>query len=750
MATPAHPRPSFRFGEFELDAANGELRKAGISLKLHPQPFQVLILLLQHPGQLVSRDEIRSCLWGGNTFVDFERGINSCVNQIRVTLRDDSEKPRYIETVPRRGYRFIASVSTQLPPAQVASPDAHAPDLQVVPSKSHETALALRKLRILPLIVSASVTLAVGLAIYLWISGGTPRELRETQLTANSSDNPVTGDAISPDGEYLAYSDKKGVHIKLLATGETQTLSQTSSDWYFAWFPDSTRFLGSEISRPGLWSFSLIGGAPSKLLEDGTLGSVSPDGSLVAFTRNTGRVGDREMWLIGSDGSNLRKILEVAEDAAVQNPEWSPDGKRVAYYIQRQFPDKLEATVEIRDLNGGPLIDVYSEAAPTLERTKLRDFQWLPGGSIIFSLAEPDSDLVNSFSIRCNLWELRLDSSTGLPSKALRRLTNWPGGADVVLPYVTSDGKRLSVLKMTASVSVYLGDFDAEGKHISSPRRLTATDGWNNAPVWDRNSRAIFFESNRDGRLRVFRQDISRETAEPVATGSGEASVPVVSPDGAFLLYVTPAHSMAGGSLAPAQLMRVPIGGGPPEQVLSAHIFDSPRCSKAPASLCAIAEPAQDRKQMIFTAFDPLKGRGRELARIEADPDSDYAWDLSPDGAKIAFVRRVPRSDGKIFLSRGPIHVLSLNGVLPRQINVKGIDIFREYVDWAADSKGLILAHPTDTGSEVLLVNLHGTVSVLWRHQDADPLRGVPSPDGRHLAILCGGQYNNVWMMENF
>jgi len=111
MASPVQPSPMIRFGAFELDAANGELRKGGVSLKIHPQPFRVLRLLAEHSGQVVTRDEIQRCLWADNTFVDFERGINFCVNQIRATLGDDAEEPRYVETLPRRGYRFIAEVT---------------------------------------------------------------------------------------------------------------------------------------------------------------------------------------------------------------------------------------------------------------------------------------------------------------------------------------------------------------------------------------------------------------------------------------------------------------------------------------------------------------------------------------------------------------------------------------------------------------------------------------------------------------
>ena len=131
--------------------------------------------------------------------------------------------------------------------------------------------------------------------------------------------------------------------------------------------------------------------------------------------------------------------------------------------------------------------------------------------------------------------------------------------------------------------------------------------------------------------------------------------------------------------------------------------------------ICArLRNPRRIAEHVIFTAFDPLQGRGRELARIDSDPDADYGWDLSPDGADIAYVKRVPRSDGKIFSSEGPIHILSLNGAAPQEIRVKGMDVFREYVDWSADGKGLILSHPTETDPELVYVDLQGNASVLW------------------------------------
>lgn len=101
---------SIRFGEFELEPKSGELRKAGVPVKLQPQPLRVLVLLASNPGELVTREEIQQAIWEGVTFVDFEHGLNFCIKQIRAALGDNAQAPRFIETLPRRGYRFIAAV----------------------------------------------------------------------------------------------------------------------------------------------------------------------------------------------------------------------------------------------------------------------------------------------------------------------------------------------------------------------------------------------------------------------------------------------------------------------------------------------------------------------------------------------------------------------------------------------------------------------------------------------------------------
>ena len=102
-----------RFGLFELNLDTEELRKDGIPLKLGPQPFKVLAILASRSGQIVTREEIRQEVWGEETYVDFEHGLNQCIKQIRTALNDNSHKPLYIETLPRKGYRFLAPVTSK-------------------------------------------------------------------------------------------------------------------------------------------------------------------------------------------------------------------------------------------------------------------------------------------------------------------------------------------------------------------------------------------------------------------------------------------------------------------------------------------------------------------------------------------------------------------------------------------------------------------------------------------------------------
>src|SRR6185295_18290481 len=112
MQQPVSEEAIIRFAEFELALKSGELRRNGDIVRLQPQPFKVLVFLASHAGQTVTRQELQQAVWQAETFVDFEHGLNFCIKQIRNALGDDAQSPRMVETLPRRGYRFIAPVET--------------------------------------------------------------------------------------------------------------------------------------------------------------------------------------------------------------------------------------------------------------------------------------------------------------------------------------------------------------------------------------------------------------------------------------------------------------------------------------------------------------------------------------------------------------------------------------------------------------------------------------------------------------
>jgi len=277
---------------------------------------------------------------------------------------------------------------------------------------------------------------------------------------------------------------------------------------------------------------------------------------------------------------------------------------------------------------------------------------------------------------------------------------------------------------------------------MKPPRRLTNDEASDDPRAWTADSKAVLFGSNRNGTRGIFKQGISQETAEPVVTGPQDVVYPRLSADGAWILFLESPRTPA-NSTAPLRVMRIPASGGVPQFVMEDRNGVNFGCASAPASLCVIFETSQDGKQLVITAFDPLNGRGKALRTIEKDPSQFYgATGLSPDGSTVAIAR----------VGEPEIHVglLSLSGGSDREITVKGWPNIRGF-DWSPDGKGFYCGSVSPQGRTLLHVDLKGNARVLWQYK-AGPGRiwGIPSPDGRYLAIMGDVITSNVWMVEGF
>jgi serine/threonine protein kinase len=619
-----------------------------------------------------------------------------------------------------------------------------------------------------PKLVAAAIALLFVVTGVFWFATRQQKspaalpEIKLRQLTSVSSENGPADGAISPDGRYLAYSDRTGLHLQLIETSETQLIPPAEDvngnvlDFGVgAWLPDSESFLANACPLGGdttygtsrgcsIWIVSISGGPPLKIRDDATSESVSPDGSLLSFGTNTGKDGDREIWVMRPDGKQARKVFDVGENGSIGGLTWSPDGRRIIYFRQ-DGADITNFYFVSGDLNGGPLTKVV----PPFDTKMVGFFNWFPDGQFIYRVDEP------GFKVKtCNLWQMkmngRLTEFIGKP----QRLTNF---AELCAnpSSMTLDGKRLAISEWRPQSSVYVADVQAGGELSANPIRITLDESWNHPLAWTSDGKTVLFNSSRTGVDAIFKQTLGQDTAAPlIALSKGQALAGAcLSPEGSWVYYTMKSydegppesHKIMRNNVTeilPTQtskLMRVPIQGGDPQWVLTASIEEWPRCARTPASLCAIAERTPDRKQIVFTAFDPVRGRGRVLARSNTEATKGYHWDLSPDGTRIALLKN---RDARV-------QILSLNGVASRQITSKGWNTLSS-VFWTADGNGLFVSSYTARGADMLRMDFRGNTRLVWEHPGGIDIYGVPSPDGRHLAMRGWNVEQNMWMMENF
>jgi len=570
-------------------------------------------------------------------------------------------------------------------------------------------------------------------------------EIKLHQLTTNSSENPVLGDAISPDGKYLVYTDLKGMHIKVVETGETRAVPQPEAlkdqnvEWGIgggAWFPDGTRFLASSRAaephwsdwsseNTNMWVISILGEAPRKLRDHAVDGAVSPDGSLVSFDTNKGKFGESEIWVMGSNGEQARKFDEAKEGSGIENLGWSPDGKRFAYILT----DNSGRTMLSRDVKGGALTILFRP----FEMKKMTDINFLRDGRVVYALQESDA-----FDSPCNYWTVQLDLRTGKPIEQPRRLTNWVGFC-VGGGSTTADGKRLAFVRAADQWTLYIADLFIGGTRIDHPQHLTLDDSFNVAQDWTNDSKAVIFTSNRTGAFAIYKQPLNEDTPERISAGTDNFSDTPASPDGKWVFGIP--SPKPGNPKDPVQIMRIPLAGGSPGLVTTAlaNPMIGIACARPPSDVCVLCEKSEDRKHLIFTSIDPLRGRGPELTRFDLDPNIEFSFfDVSPDGTQLAISGN----------PHGPIYILPLHGGKAQVIQARFNDLQPFF--WARNGKGLYIGDRTKRGAVLSYVNLHGKAHILWESPGSPWVYARPSPDGRHLAIATSSISNNVWMMEHF
>jgi Tol biopolymer transport system component/DNA-binding winged helix-turn-helix (wHTH) protein len=591
MSLPAESRSKIRFGEFEVDMQTAEVRQNGHKFVLQFQPFQVLAILLERPGELVSREELKQRLWSSDTFVDFDHSLNKAVNRLREALSDSAEAPRYIETFPRRGYRFIAEIApdpvSQTPHISGTSPNGEAIDSASPSADANEGAVGFRKIWTFAAI-AALVILGASGAWRFWPRAQRTKfpsfeNLEVTRLTNNGT---VSNVAISPDGRYVAYvpnlDGKQELRLRQLATGtDTHILPPDpglfvgltfSPDGHYIYFVRSDR---NDVAFRYLYSVPLLGGSPRKVITDVDSNiAFSPDGREMAYEHWDPPANRMELKIAHADGSGER-ILTVLHDTNFltpggPGPNWSPDGRTIAVPLEMaKGPNRsILFTVSVSD---GTAHELYKGAEelghavwqPSGDHLLLQMFDVHSRRAQLWSISFPEGTASRLTHDAAEYWQ-DLDSTRD--GKTLAAIAaNWrsriwasDSPSFIVAKPITPADPPMSSVKMNNRGRLFARDLSGNLWSINPDgTALTKIEGIHDVNVVQRCADLIVYSSNGENSDTLIRLD--SDGMHPMTLISGNLFSPSCSHDGQLVYYVD--------SKFPQAIWRVGISGGKPERV---------------------------------------------------------------------------------------------------------------------------------------------------------------------------------------
>jgi DNA-binding winged helix-turn-helix (wHTH) protein/Tol biopolymer transport system component len=549
VGQPVSAPAKYRFGTFELDRATAELRKRSIRIKLQEQPYRILCLLLDSPGEVILRDTLSAALWPEDTFVEFEQSLNAAVAKLRQALGDSAENPRYVETVPRRGYRFIAPVeaiafsepAADLGPQRpiLAEHDQpvvdHAPVPQPSAWKRHKK-----------LVLGAAVAgVIVGAAIAVTLLRHS-NAISAPEITRVTFDSGLTTDpALSPDGKLLGYaSDRDGsgrLHIwvqQFISNGQAMQLTRgDAEDHQPAFSPDGSKLVfRSERDGGGIYVIPAIGGEATLLAQAGRDPRFSPDGRWIAywvgvnmgppFVANAGTV-----YVVPSTGGTPQPVRSDLTEAG--NPVWSWDGTRlIVYGYKVDGPSTSDWWVV--PVQGGSATPTgafprFRKKGFTLAwRDEPRVANW-SGNELLFSARVGDS---------VNLWKIHIGSSDPRVTGNPQRLTS--GTELEVYPSLTADG-RLVFASLTNSLNVWtLPVVDASsGTVVGQSRRATEAIGPHQYASLSVDGKLLAYSSVRYGHPHVWIKDFQSGKESPLTSTGPSEHGPQLSSDGSLVTFIS-------------------------------------------------------------------------------------------------------------------------------------------------------------------------------------------------------------------
>ena len=640
----------YRFGEFSVDAEERVLLLDGKPVPLRPKVFDTLLIMVERSGRIVGKDELMNRLWP-DCFVE-EDNLTFNIRQLRKTLGDDARWPRYIETVTRRGYRFIAEVE------EVTTEVGPPVDEIKVPTDSLNVS---ERSNLLP--ASLAGILLLGSAIWGgWHFRESSNARQNRHVNATEQHLSATGPkiekltasgknrhaAISLDGKYVAYTiEVKGrvsIWLRQLGTGSVRELISFTEGYIygmgFAHNGEQLYFVKGHPEPTALYRISMpLGGVPTKLISkpEGTF-AISRDDRQVAFVRYSEDDKECALMLAATDGSNERVLARHIQPDRFNTPTWSPDGQTVAVAtgpsdsgnqnvriveynvadgseneVSRERWFHVSRLISLPDRRG---LLVVGEKEPGTSRALWRISY--PGGQVnrltdglvdyvdVSITANADKGVATEVSFTSDIW-----IGPAHAANDLRRVTHAVRGFSW-----TPDGRIIYSSHANADRNLWAMQLDG-----TDQKQLTA-EGQNLNPTITADGRYIVFVSNRGGAFQIWRMnaDGSNQVQLTNTTGAGD---PAVSPDGRWIVY----HAVEDWSL-----WKVPIEGGTPLALSNSYCV-SPSLSQDGKLIACVGKSEKKHRRLLIL---PIEG-GSPLRVFDPAPLKLASHRLQWDGDSVLF-----------------------------------------------------------------------------------------------------------------
>jgi Tol biopolymer transport system component/DNA-binding winged helix-turn-helix (wHTH) protein len=513
---------AFRFGVFELDLESQELRKHGIRIKLTAQPLQVLGMLVQRQGEVLSREELRCRLWPDQPFGDHDHSLNKAVNRIREALGDSSGTPRYLETIPRIGYRFLFPAEPLDVRSKEAQPASAALELPQQPSRRRAWLWVL----------FAALLLAVGLLIGIVSRPAKqPSGSRSTLVPV-----PITGYAgaeswpsFSPSGNEVTFSwdgespGSEGIYISEIGSGRRLKVAggpfvQTSP----AWSPNGRQIVFLRESSGGSKDVMVVNadGTDQHILGSTRVRSQlawAQDSNLLVVTDRDPSNRTSVLYVLSSKDFNRRQLTFPLSLSGDSTPAFSPDGRLLAFarYTSPEWNDifVLEVTAEVKPIGAPQRVTNFHR--------HIEGIAWTSDShELVFSAGGAPAG--HQF-----LYRVPVSGSAEPRDLAAVRL-------DGTHPAVSAGGKRLVYVRPSMDqTTVWQLRLTADGRSVSPPSRLIVSAGRDfNADI-SPDGRRVVFRSDRSGSPELWVSDSNGSNLHQITKfGENGATAPRWSPDG--------------------------------------------------------------------------------------------------------------------------------------------------------------------------------------------------------------------------